>query len=57
MSLLALLPSKNFLALGGISENNVKKLQLLNIKGFAAITLFKKKPAFKRPVFIKNNFF
>ncbi len=47
----------NFLALGGISENNVKKLQLLNIKGFAAITLFKKKPAFKRPVFIKNKFF
>ena len=47
----------NFLALGGISENNINKLQLLNMKGFAAITLFKKKPAFKRPVFLKNKFF
>jgi len=47
----------NFLALGGISENNIHKLKLLNIKGFGGIRLFKKKPASKRPVFIKNNFF
>ena len=47
----------NFYALGGISEKNIKKLKLLAIKGFGGITLFKKKPAFKRPVFIKNNFF
>ena len=47
----------NFYALGGISENNFHKLKLLNIKGFGGIRMFKKKPAFKRPVFIKNNFF
>jgi len=44
-------------ALGGISENNIQKLKLLKIKGFGGINLFKKKPASKRPVFIKNNFF
>ena len=38
-------------ALGGISEKNIYKLKLLNIKGFGGISLFKKKPAFKRPVF------
>ena len=47
----------NFLALGGITEKNVRKLKLLNIIGFGGIGLFKKKPAFKRPVFIKNTFF
>ena len=47
----------NIFALGGISENNIHKLKLLNIKGFGGIRMFKKKPAFKRPVFIKNNFF
>ena len=44
-------------ALGGISENNIRKLKLLDIKGIGGIRLFKKKPASKRPVFIKNNFF
>ena len=44
-------------ALGGISEKNIQKLKLLKIKGFGGINLFKKKPASKRPVFIKNNFF
>jgi len=47
----------NFLALGGISTNNINQLKLLNIKGFGGIRLFKKKPAFKRPVFLKNKFF
>ena len=47
----------NILALGGISQNNIRKLKLLPIKGFGGIQLFKKKPAYKRPVFIKNNFF
>ena len=47
----------NILALGGISENNIRKLKLLCIKGFGGIRIFKKKPASKRPVFIKNNFF
>ena len=47
----------NILALGGISENNIRKLKLLYVKGFGGIRMFKKKPAFKRPVFLKNNFF
>jgi len=44
-------------ALGGISENNIQKLKLLKIKGFGGVSYFKKKPASKRPVLIKNNFF
>ena len=47
----------NILALGGISENNTRKLKLLYTRGFGGIRLFKKKPAFIRPVFIKKNFF
>jgi len=47
----------NILALGGISEKNINKLKLLNTKGFGGISIFKKKPAFKRPVFLKNKFF
>ena len=47
----------NIFALGGISESNIYKLKLLNIKGFGGINIFKKKPAFKRPVFIKKKFF
>ena len=47
----------NILALGGITEHNVHKLKLLHIKGFGGISIFKKKPALKRPVFLKYNFF
>ena len=47
----------NILALGGITEHNVRKLKLLHIKGLGGIKIFKKKPALKRPVFLKNNFF
>ena len=47
----------NILALGGITENNIRKLKLLYIKGFGGIRIFKKKPASKRPVFIKNTLF
>ena len=47
----------NILALGGVTENNVRKLRSVHIKGFGGIGIFKKKPAFKRPVFIKNNSF
>ena len=44
----------NFFALGGISNKNLCKLRMLNIKGFAGKSIFKKKPAYKRPVFLKN---
>ena len=44
----------NFFALGGINKNNIRRLKMLNIKGFAGIRMFKKKPASKRPVFLKN---
>ena len=54
---LSLSNKANILALGGITEHNVRKLKLLHIKGFGGISMFKKKPALKRPVFIKNNFF
>ena len=47
----------HFYALGGISADKICKLKLLTIAGFGGIQIFKKKPAFKRPVFIKNNFF
>ena len=47
----------SILALGGISKKNIRKLKLIDIKGFGGIKIFKKKPASKRPVFIKNNFF
>ena len=47
----------SILALGGISQKNIRKLKMLNINGFGGIQMFKKKPAYKRPVFIKNNFF
>ena len=47
----------NIFALGGITENNIRKLKLLYVSGFGGIRIFKKKPAYKRPVFIKNNFF
>jgi len=46
-----------FFALGGITQNNISKLNLLNIGGFGGIGIFKKKPAYKRPVFIKKKFF
>ena len=47
----------NIMPLGGITERNISKLKLLPSKGFGGIQIFKKKPASKRPVFIKNNFF
>ena len=47
----------NIMPLGGISENNIRKLKLLSTQGLGGVSLFKKKPASKRPVFIKKNFF
>ena len=54
---LTLANKANFLALGGLHLGNLKKLKLLNVKGFGGIKIFKKKPAYERPVFLKNNFF
>ena len=41
--LLSLLSKKPFIALGGISNNNLKKLKLTNCLGFAGISFFEKK--------------
>ena len=42
-NLLSLLSKKPFIALGGISNNNLKKLDLINCKGFAGISFFEQK--------------
>ncbi len=34
---------QKLIALGGINENNIKKLKLLNVYGYAGISFFKKK--------------
>ena len=46
-----------FFALGGINEKNIVKLNLVNIEGFAGISIFKKKTGLKKAGFLKNNFF
>jgi len=46
-----------FFALGGINEKNIIKLNLLNIRGFAGISIFKKKTGLRKAGFLKNNFF
>ena len=51
---LTLSNKSNFIALGGINLKNIRKLKMLHAKGFAGISIFKKKPAFKRPVFLKK---
>ena len=43
--------NKNIIALGGISEKNLKKLNLLNVSGFAGISLFKKKAPLRKGPF------
>ena len=41
--LLSLLAKKPLIALGGISNNNLKKLNLINCQGFAGISFFEQK--------------
>ena len=53
---LSLLNKTNILALGGISENNIRKLKLLFIKGFGGIRFFKKKTGLKEAGFHKEKF-
>jgi thiamine-phosphate pyrophosphorylase len=49
--LFSLLSKKRFIALGGISFKNLRKLNLINCLGFAGISFFeqKKRPLKKRP--------
>jgi len=42
-NLLSKLTDKKIVALGGINENNINNLKLLNCDGYAGITLFKNK--------------
>ena len=48
--LLSNLCSKKIIALGGISNNNLKKLNLVNCFGFAGISFFQKKRPPKGPL-------
>ena len=41
--LLSLLNNNSFIALGGISENNLNKLKLIDCMGFAGISFFEQK--------------
>jgi len=43
IKLLSLLTKKPFIALGGIKNNNLKKLSLVNCSGFAGISFFEQK--------------
>ena len=43
VKLLSLLTNKPFIALGGISKINLKKLNLINCLGFAGISFFEQK--------------
>ena len=44
----------NICALGGINQNNIKKLNLLAVKGFAGISIFQKKTGLLKARFLKN---
>ena len=44
-NLLAQTTSKKIIALGGINQSNIKKLNLLKVEGFAGISYFQKKTA------------
>jgi len=46
--LLSLLTKKPFIALGGVSNNKLKKLKLLNCIGFAGISFFEQKKGPKK---------
>ena len=50
-NLLTLNKKISFIALGGINNKNYNKLKMLRAYGLSGISFFKKKPAYKRPVF------
>ena len=43
----------NFIALGGIDDFNIKFLKLINVVGYAGISVFKKKGPWNRGPFYK----
>ena len=45
------------LPLGGISENNIRKLKILPVRGFGGIRIFKKKTGLNEAGFHKEKFF
>ena len=47
----------NILALGGISEKNIRMVHLLHASGFGGISIFKKKTGLEKAGFLKNKFF
>jgi thiamine-phosphate pyrophosphorylase len=49
--LITLLTKKKIIVLGGVSNNNFKRLGLINCSGFAGISFFEKKKAPKRGPF------
>ena len=51
---LARLNKISILALGGISENNIRKLKLVSSNGFGGINIFKKKTGLKEAGFHKE---
>jgi thiamine-phosphate pyrophosphorylase len=53
-NLLTLDNKSNFIALGGINKNNIKKLNLLNCDGFSGITWIKKNGLKKFRPFLNN---
>ena len=55
-NLLAFKNKSNFLALGGINKKNIRKLKMLNVKGFAGISMFKKKTGLLKAGFYKEKF-
>ena len=44
------LSDRKFIALGGVSDKNLKKIKFLNVVGYAGITFFKKKAPKKGPL-------
>ena len=44
----------NIFALGGMSENNLRKLKMLNTKAFGGIRFFKKKTGLVKAGFFKD---
>ena len=53
-NLLTFANNSKFLALGGINKKNIRKLQMLRVRGFAGINIFKKKTGLLKAGFHKE---